>query len=289
MGNRTVAALLLVVVAASWGAIPVIVRGDVPWQELVAARLWLGAITVVAILAVQRRLRLPGKHRGRIVVSGVLLAFHWSTFFLALDTTTVATTLAIVYLGPVVAAAVAPRVLGERVDPKVYVGLAIALVGVMAVVRPGGESAALGIGAAVASGISFAVLLLIAKPAAEDLGGLVVAAGELVVAAVVATPWAFEAAGSFRANWLDFVVLGALLTGLGDWIFWGAMKVLPVAAVGVLMYTEPASAAIWATLFLGESLDVLTWIGIGFVVSGGILAGAVATRPEEEIVVPAPL
>lgn len=102
------AALLLAAVAVSWGAIPLIVRGDVPWQQLVAARIWLGAATLVAILAAQGRLRLPASSRGRILVSGVLLAVHWSSFFLSLRETTVAIALAVLYLGPVLASVMAP-------------------------------------------------------------------------------------------------------------------------------------------------------------------------------------
>lgn len=287
--SRTGAVLLLAAVAVSWGAIPLIVRGDVPWQQLVAARMWLGAITLVAILAIQGRLRIPETHRGRIVVSGTLLAAHWASFFLALTETTVAIALAILYMGPIIASAVAPRVLGERVRPQVYVGLGLAAIGVLAVVRPGGETSAVGLLAAVFSGVSLAALYLVAKPAAQAFGGLVVAAGELVVASIVVTPWAVQAAVESNEFWMQLLILGALLTGIAGWIFWAAMKQLPVAAISVIMYLEPASAVVWAMLFLDETPDALAWLGIALVVTGGILAAVAATRAEEEIIVPVAL
>ena len=287
--NRTVAIGLLALVAVSWGAIPLIVRGDVPWQQLVAERLWLGAATLLVILGVQGKLRLPAMHRRRLVVSGVLLALHWSSFFLALTQATVAITLAVLYLGPVIASATAPRVLGERVRPQVYVGLGLALVGVLAVVRPGGETTTLGLVAAVASALTLTTLMLAVKPSAQAFGGLVVAAGELTVASLVMAPWAIQAATDSAEFWAELLILGAVLTGLAGWIYWGAMKQLPVAAVSVIMYLEPASAVVWAMLFLDEAPDGLAWFGIALVLAGGILAGAAATRAEEEIGVPAAL
>lgn len=283
------AALLLAAVVVSWGAIPLIVRGDVPWQQLVAARVWLGAITLLTMLAIQGRLRLPTRHRRRIALSGVILAAHWSSFFLALTETTVAIALAVLYLGPVLASAVAPRVLGERPERQVYVGLALALVGVLLVVRPSGETSALGLAAAVFSGLTLALLMLVAKPAASALGGLVVATGELTIASVVMAPWALQAVQESLEFWPQLVILGTVLTGIAGWIFWAAMRQLPVAFVSVIMYLEPASAIVWALLFLDETPDALAWAGIALVLSGGVLAGLSATRTEEEIGVAAAL
>ncbi len=277
------AALLLAAVVVSWGAIPLIVRGDVPWQQLVAARVWLGAVTLLAILAVQGRLRLPREHGRRIALSGVILAAHWSSFFLALTETTVATALAILYVGPVIASVVATRVLDEHPRPQVFAGVAIALLGVLAVVRPGGETTALGLAAAIFGALSLAALMLVAKPAATALGGLVVAAGELTIASLVMTPWAVEAARESAQFWPQLVVLGAVLTGVAGWVFWGAMRRLPVAFVSVIMYLEPASAIVWAMLFLDETPDALALVGIGLVLAGGILAGFDATREEDGI------
>lgn len=280
---------MLAGVVVAWGAIPLIVRGDVPPQQLVAARVWLGAATLLAILALQGRLRLPNVYRRRIAWSGILLAAHWLSFFLALRETTVATALAVLYLGPVIASAIAPRVLGERPLGRVYIGLGMALVGVLAVVRPGGDTSTLGLAAAVTSGLTLAALMLMAKPAAETLGGLVVAAGELTIASLVMTPWAIQAATQSLAHWTELLILGVALTGLAGWVYWGAMRKLPVATVSVIMYIEPASAVIWAMLFLDETPDPLAWLGIALVLTGGLLAGSSTRQSGEVASVPAAL
>ena len=42
--------------------------------------------------------------------------------------------------------------------------------------------------------------------------------------------------------------------------------------MGVIMYLEPASAVVWAALFLDETPDALAWVGVALVVAGGALA-----------------
>lgn len=284
------AAVLLVGVAVAWGAIPLIVREDIPASQLVAARVWLGGAALAGLLAVRRRLVIPTRYRGRLVAVGALRAVHWATFFLALKATTVAVTLAVLYLGPIAAAVVAPRLLGERPQPRVYAGLALAFGGVMLVVQPWAAADAgvtmEGVMWAVISAGLLAVVMVVAKPAAELHGGLVVATAELLVAAVVLSPWAVAAAGQFGTYWWQFLVLGIVLTGVAGALYWSAMGALSVSAVSVLMHLEPASAAIWALLVLGEQPGLVAWIGIGGVIAGGMMAVS-SVEGEEAAYVPA--
>ena len=52
------------------------------------------------------------------------------------------------------------------------------------------------------------------------------------------------------------------------------------------MYLEPASAVLWALVFLDESPNGVTWAGILLVVVGGIVAAT--TAGDEEVVVAPP-
>jgi drug/metabolite transporter (DMT)-like permease len=57
------------------------------------------------------------------------------------------------------------------------------------------------------------------------------------------------------------------------------MRRLPVAVVSVIMYLEPASAVVWAAIFLDETPEVLTWLGVAMVIAGGVIAGVGAAGP----------
>jgi drug/metabolite transporter (DMT)-like permease len=148
------------------------------------------------------------------------------------------------------------------------------------VIRPGGGATIAGVAWAAGAAVLFAAVFLIAKTAAEELGGLVVAAGELVVASIVLSPWTARAAVESLEFLPEFLLLGVVLTGIGFMVFWNALGHLPVAVVSVLMYFEPAFAVVWAAVFLSETPDPLAWVGVALVVGGGAVAATSAARAE---------
>lgn len=280
--TRAVAIGSLVLLAIAWGAIPLFVREEIPSSHLVAMRVTLGAVVLVLFSMGAGRFTIP-RHRWRgIALLGTVLAAHWLSFFVALNLTTVAVTLAILYIGPVLAAVLSGPVLHERVSSHAYVGLVVAVLGTMFVIRPGSGATLAGVVVAATSGVLLAAIMLLGKPLAADLGALVVATWELVVASVVLAPFTVQAVRESGEYWPQFVVLGAIFTGLAGVVYWTSMRRLPVAVVSVIMYLEPASAVVWAALFLGEQPDLLTWLGVVLVVA----AGTIATRgvPDEEAI-----
>ncbi len=237
-------------------------------------RVSLGAAVLVLFSAATVRLVIPW-HRWRgIVLLGVVLTAHWLLFFVALNLTTVAVALAIVYIGPVLTAVLAGPVLHEQVSKQAVVGLAMAVVGMLLVVRPGAGATVAGVAAAMVSGVLFTAVMLIGKPLVNDVGGLAIATWELVVASIILAPFTIQAVRESSEFWPQFMILGALFTGLAGVVYWTAMSRLPVAVVSVILYLEPASAVVWAALFLGEQPGPLTWVGVVLVV----VAGTVATR-----------
>lgn len=287
MLNRRIRALVaLVLLAVSLGAIPLIVREDIPWQSLVASRVWLGALTLLVLMAATHQLRMPSSHRLEIAFAGALLAIHWATFFWALKNTTVAVALAVVFMGPVSAAVLAQRILGEVVARRIYWALGTSFVGVvLVVVRQGADEstagfAMAGVLAALVSAIAIAMLMLVSKAAVDAVGALSVTAGELVIAAVLLSPWLPGAVAETVANPVPLLTLGIVLTGFSFLIIWTAIREHSIAVVSVLLHIEPASAVILALIFLAEVPDVWQWIGIGLVLVGGLMAARDATTEE---------
>lgn len=276
--QRTVAAVALAILAVSFGAIPLIVRAGVPVTHLVAMRVTLGALVLIGFALVTGRFRVPTTDRGRLLLLGVLLSAHWLTFFLAIQLTTVAVALAVVYTGPIIAAVLSGPVLGERNVGSAWIGLALAAGGMLVVVRPGSGATLDGVVVALVSAVLFAALFIVGKPLASSLGGLAVATWEAVVASIVLAPFTVQAVRQSSEFWREFLILGVVFTGIAGVIWWGSMRRLPVAVVSVIMYLEPASAVVWAAFFLGESPEPLTWLGVGLVVAGGVVAGVGATQ-----------
>ena len=276
--QRTVAAVALAILAVSFGAIPLIVRAGIPATHLVAMRVTLGALVLVAFALVTGRFRVPTTERGRLVLLGVLLSAHWLTFFLAIQLTTVAVALAVVYTGPIIAAVLSGPVLGERNVGTAWIGLALAAGGMLVVVRPASGATLGGVVVALVSALLFAALFIVGKPLASSLGGLAVATWEAVVASILLAPFTVQAVRESSEFWREFLILGVVFTGIAGVMWWGSMRRLPVAVVSVIMYLEPASAVLWAAFFLDESPEPLTWLGVGLVAAGGVVAGVGATQ-----------
>jgi drug/metabolite transporter (DMT)-like permease len=284
MSRRYGAVIALATLAVGWGAIPLIVREDVPWQGLVTARVWLGALTLLLLMAVRGRLSIPATHRSQIVGAGALLAVHWATFFWALKLTSVAVVLAVVYLGPVSAAVLAPRFLGERVLPRIYAALAVAFSGVVFVVAfergESNETSWQGVAIAIVSAATVAGLLLVSKAAVSAVSPLVVTTGELITASIVLSPFLGSAMRGISDDPVPLLILGILLTGLGFLVFWTATSTLPISVVSVLMHIEPASAVVLALVFLDEMPGLLQWVGISLVIVGGLMAAGEGAEEE---------
>jgi drug/metabolite transporter (DMT)-like permease len=294
--KQILAVAALALLAIGWGAIPLFVRNDVPSIALVGARVTFGVIALIGVAAVLRRLKFPRVRRWRLVLSGVLLALHWITFFESIKLTTVAVALSVLYLGPIAASILSGPIHGERVTPRLWVALAVAAGGTLLVVQPWArnseESGSVvtleGIAVAAMSAVLLAALMLVGKPVAEDLGGLTMAIGELLVASVLLAPATYQAVTQYSDYIVNFVVLGAVFTGFAGYVYWEAMRHLPVAAVSVIMYIEPATAVLWAAAFLDETPNLATWLGVSFVIAGGAVA-ATTTADTEVLGVPATL
>ncbi|MCL1595500.1 MAG: DMT family transporter [Actinomycetia bacterium] len=274
----------LALLAVLWGAIPLFVRNDVPAIGLVGARVTFGAVALIGVAAAVHKLELPKIRKGRLILSGVLLALHWVTFFQAIKLTTVAVALAVLYIGPIAAAILSGPFLGEIVPQRLWFALGIAAVGTVLVVQPWADRSleegvgitTEGIVLAVVSAGLLTALMLVGKPVAQDLGGLTMAIGELTVASLLLAPATYQAVTQYSDFMVNFLILGALFTGFAGYVYWEAMRHLPVAVVSVIMYIEPASAVLWAAVFLDEVPNPATWLGVAFVIAGGAVAATTA-------------
>ena len=209
-------------VAAFWGSIGLVVREiDLPALTIVAYRVAIASVALVLWLvlapdAVGRRFVV---HRpGRTLLQGVVLAVHWVLFFAALQRAPVGLVTLIVFLAPVLMAAVAPYTLGEHLTRRVAAALGLALLGTILLVGLGAEDAEpVGILYAVLAAVLLAVLFINAKVLSPLYGGRRLALAQVTVAAAVLVPVALVG-GDVRPTEHDLIwllVLGLVHTALG--------------------------------------------------------------------------
>jgi len=131
--NAVDASLLTVAVLAVSTSGPLVREADAPGMAIAFWRTTLGALVVVLIAVVRHRAELRQLRREQVrvaVVAGVFLGFHFAAWIPSLSFTTVASSVALVCTQPIWAALMA-RARGEEVALSAFVGIGIALCGVL--------------------------------------------------------------------------------------------------------------------------------------------------------------
>lgn len=252
---------------------------DLPSEAIVFGR------TLVAALALGLWMRFTGRAARfdvALAVNGAILAFHWYAFFEAVRLAGVAIAL-IGFASFPLWTIVLERLAGVR-RPVLADGLVVVLVmaGLM-LVAPGSESggtSAQGLGWGVASGASFAWLVVRNRVLARVVDPLVLACGQNAWAAAVLLPFLL-AAGPLRpdAQALGLILLlGVVCTAFAHTLFIAALRHVSAHTASVVAALEPAWGIAFAVLLLAEIPTPVQVAGCGLLV---IAAIAAARAPAE--------
>jgi inner membrane transporter RhtA len=235
----------------------------------------------MVLLLLLRPVRVRGIGRAAFgwgIMLGLVLAAMNSLFYLALSRIPIGVGVTIEFWGPLGVAVLGSR---RRLD-LVWVVLAAAGIYVLAGARLTADDA-VGVFAAAASGLCWAIYILVAARVAHhwpDGRGLSLA---MVVASLAILPVML----SFSDPRPMLVVPSALLGGLTIALFssaipytaeLAALRRLPAHTFGVLMSLEPAIAAIVGFLVLGQVLGWHDLVAIGCVVAASAGASLSARR-----------
>lgn len=260
-----------------WGSIGVLVKEiDVSASVIVFFRLALGSLSVIAVWAVrgklaELRLREP---RGGVVAVGIILAVHWLAFIEAYKRLSVATTILVVYVGPVLIAAAAPAVLRERLERRTLYALALSVGGILLIAVPSsGDVDALGLIYAGVAAVLFAALVLTLKKAATPHHPApAIVAWQLGIAAVAVSPFLIASSGQEIARAAPtLLTLGVVHTGVVGILYVAAVAAVQAQHVSILVYLEPVTAVLWAWAVLGESPSAATLLGGLLIIAAGLL------------------
>lgn len=280
--NLAVAAL-----AASWGLIAIIVREvDLDAQVLVFYRLALAAVALFVVAIVFRQLHelRVTRHRGRIVLIGVLLGAHWFLYFATIKLSSVAVAVLMAYLAPIAIALIAPLVLPESRSVVALAALVPAAMGVALVALGGEEGGAvrpLALASGLATAATYAALVILTKRIATEVPLLGLTTWNYLIAAVAIAPLLLTADRVLpTVRELPAVVaLGLGFTALSGYIYIWLLRRVTAQAIGVLAYIEPVSAALLAWAILGEELSWQVVAGGALVILGGL--AVVVFEPED--------
>ncbi len=273
-------ALVAATVAVSFSAILITKADDDP-ATIVWVRMGMAAVVLAPwVVRDARRGVLPKgtAQLGLVLVSGVLLAGHFLLWTASLKYTSIAASVLLVSLHPIIVTPLGKRLLGERVSRQVLMGGGLAIVGT--VVTCAGDlrvdSTAFGGDLlAIAGGLCLAGYLLIGRSVRANLG---VAGYSAIVYAVVCVIAAVTAAAAGVAHLpsprvaMACLGLALICTIGGHTVYNWALRHVPVLLVSLSFLGEPPLAAVLALVLLASVPSLATVLGGVLILAGLALA-----------------
>ncbi len=271
--------LLTVALAAISTSAPIIAACAAPALAIAFWRSALGS-AAVAPWAVARGFRgirsLPAAEVGRVVLAGALLGAHFAAWIPSLRFTSVASSTALVATQPVWAALIA-RARGERVVREVWVGIAVALVGVLVLTGIDfslDPRSLIGDGLALVGAMLAAAYVTVTESARQSLGAVEFATVAYAASALVLLPLCLvtgQALVGFSPwDWFLIVLLTVLAQLLGHAVISVVLKTTSATVVSLAILFELPGAILVAALFLhqvppAQTLPALALLGLGLV------------------------
>lgn len=250
-----------------------------PPELIVLGRVVLGAVTLLLLapfLGFAIRLARP---RDVLVMMGlgVLLAFHWYSFFEAIRLSTIAIALVTYATFPVFTTFFEPLVFrGEGLRARDVLLAVAALAGVVLVVPEFnlGSDMTLGVIWGVACGASFAVLSVLNRRLVARHHALTITLYQFSGAALVLLPglWAYTG-GISRGDVFELVLLGVVVTAGAHSLFIHAMRLIRARTASIIAALEPVYGVIFAMAVVQEIPAMRTVLGGVVIMAVAWLAG----------------
>ena len=230
-----------------------------------------------------------------VIAAGFFLALHFGTWMASLAHLSVATSVVLVYIHPVIVYGIEVARGQARADRLRLTGVVVTLIGavILALAATGerigleGANPLLGVLLAITGSLAFVGYIFAGRSACLKLPPTVYAARAYAVGALLLAAYLLLISGDLWPDtpreWGLAAMLALFPTLLGHTPLNAALPLLPPSVVSTAFLGEVAGAPLLVWLVIGEVPPEAFWIG-GPLVVGGIVA--VAMRGAGEITVP---
>lgn len=262
----------IVVTVLAWASAFIVIRGVAPHFSggaLALLRMLVGTAALALLLIGQKWVRPTGREWLLITGFGVVWFAGYNVVLnIAEQSLDAGTTAMIVNIGPLLIALGAGVFLGEGIPRWLAIGAGVAFVGVV-LIGIGTSTGDLGDGSgvllALAAAITYAVGVLLQKPALRRLPARQVTFLGAAIGAVACLPFApalvSELAAAPGSSILGAVYLGLVPTALA-FSTWGyALSKMPAGQLGVTTYIVPPLVVVAAFFVFGEVPAALAIVG----------------------------
>lgn len=256
-----------------------LISGTIGWFVLVSGQavvdvvFWRCVVGGAMLLLVCRALGLlRAELLGRrvltlAVVSGVAIVGNWLLLFASYSKASIAISTAVYNVQPFMLVGLGALFLGERITLVKLAWLAVAFLGMLAIVSAHGDTGAsgenylLGIALALGAALLYALAALIVKRLSGTPPHLI-ALIQLLTGILMLAPLAGYQLPERPQGWASLVTLGILHTGVMYMLLYSAIQKLPTALTGALSFVYPIAAIIVDWLAFDHRLGALQWLGV---------------------------
>lgn len=226
-----------------------------------------------------KRIRLTADDFLFFAATGFLgIAFSMSLFQIAIVYAKASEVAVIVSTNPIFTVPFAYLILKEKLPANAFAALGLCVLGLIFFLNPfGGFGADLrGIWIAILSALSFSLYGVISRTRVEKYGSFalnsltfLIASAMLFVYLTVSHIPTFS--GINAGNIVQVAYMGIVVTGIGYWSYFLAMRETSAVTASTVFFIKPALAPILSLVFLHEVMKVNTVLGVLFVLAGSFI------------------
>ncbi|PKG22638.1 DMT family transporter [Niallia nealsonii] len=256
-----------------FGTIGLVVRYiDLSSSETAFLSSSIGCLFLIFVFVNQRKTFKWKKLKSNALVllaSGIALGGNWIFLYQSYDYTSLANATLGYYFAPVFVMLLSPIILKEHLPIKKVICIVIAVIGMMCIVGNGISASekddVLGIILGLVAAAFYAALMLLNK-FIKDIDRLEVTIIQLATTAFILLPYVLITEGfnilNVSISSIPFIILlGAVNTGIGFWLFFSGMEKLKGQSIAMLSYVDPFVAILISGLILQEQFTLLQIIG----------------------------
>jgi drug/metabolite transporter (DMT)-like permease len=255
-----------------------------PAEIITFFRLILGAGFMMIFLAIIGRVRLAKVWpTWPVLVNGVLLAAFIIFYVQAMNYTTMANAIMLVYLAPLFASGVAHFFLGERLTVTALALICLALFGFGLMMEfkvdiSSGSREIIGIFYGFLALASYAGFILVNRVISPQIHVYTRTLWQLFAGGCVMIPFILLSMNEVSTNNIPWLIAVGFFPGFLAILFAvAALSRLPVAMFGTIAYTEPVAVVIFGWTIFHETLSPMQITGCLLIIFSGILK-TVTTR-----------
>ncbi|QXI30040.1 DMT family transporter [Pseudomonas vanderleydeniana] len=244
------------------------------------------ALVVFASLSRNNRWqRLQAQDWRRLLGSGLLLAGHWVSFFLAVKVGGVAVATLGFASFPAFTVILEGVIFRERIRLNEMLLVLLVSIGLVLVTPEFdlASQATTGLLWAVLSGLLFSLLSLNNRAGSGRISAVQAALCQNLVVAACLLPWAGPGLGEVRAlDWLWLALLGVFCTAVAHSLFVASLAVIKARTAAVVFAMEPVYGITAAWLLFGESPSARMLLGGVLIIVAIVLSSLLSGAPRRK-------